>query len=1265
MSSKFKPLDITAPDDQKLDILPYPGLRPFEANESEIFFGRDQQIFSIADRLSESHIVTVVGPSGCGKSSLVRAGLLPKLKIGLISTAGPAWSTATMTPGTDPQWEFSKALHQTLKEYSDLDVKDIRHLLEHPENPITRILETANFPPTRNLIVLVDQFEELFRYDLHDERETKRFIETLLDVHNNPPSNFFLVLTMRTDYIGECSQFHGLPDIINDTLYLTPNLTGSELKEAIKNPASLCGGEIEEKLVDRLVNEMAAKDDQLPLMQHALLWMWIKAEPSVSSNIEKENKIFISEKDYLKFPIKGLNDALSNHANEIYENFEEEEKRTTQVLFRQLSDSDNRKREIRRPRTVKDVLEVGHMDMGVLENVIKQFAHPHVAFLRIPPDSVISLDTFIDIGHESLIRNWDKIRDEWNVQEAKSAECLINVIGSSAKYEKDNKFGTLAKGAVSDYEDTWKKDKTVFGWPSLWPDYKWGERYILKESDKEKDFHKANMYFVKSINFINKAKNKKRWFKILASLSVFFLIFSSLFFYNYSVRQDEKQIREEIRQLSRDIEKLDRQEDPKKSEFDYKFLNSVYEDIFKFERAFSRSFEINELDKISIIVKNEFDVSFANKTYKTVDIAVKQDDETIAISAMSNGMPGMLVVSKDAKVLINTIIPKSEIGKLIMDHPVIAFPDKKTVAMLGPDQKVRLWTLHQDNGQLLKPVSLKGDKGDNYVTSVFSQRGEYIYTLYRSNPADCNLENAFILIKRSLGSTESQNGSSKEKSLCLDFEGIKRNSQIKKILIGGSEDQYFIIYFSNGWTRIWNIKKQPVTQIRRMLTLGADQFAISPKGDLLAISSDIGIQVWEIEVKSTIEQTGSGRPPPESTRPLRRLRGHEDSVTLLSFLDDNLLVSGGADGSLRYWMPHHGEWTHKYQFPDVDETIGRIVPLAINSRGRRTIIDYKGRVFQWPQHDWDKSHSYPLKIIQLEKEPSSVAIYRKEREAIFIVGFTDGSLHFWDDSSNNEKDLNCKITNPVKIIALSNDGHQYVAADNSGIIYKGSIEAGGRSCETIGTVTGQKIISLAISGPKVAVATSDGSIKEYGGNNIMPSFDVGLKLDSTFQLKYEKSNSSETLTGFTRDGQKWTANLGLENNIEAMGSSDILVSKHNTESEKEIIFSNFTYSPHGSLFFGIEGSSLIFGNITSMKNSQNLNKIFENITTRGPDVASNTSSIKDVNFSCNDNYPDCALGIVASTPGNFWEKKGYLVIMNLKNTPKDLIDLEMKGKEPE
>src|SRR3954469_10161010 len=103
----------------KEDIItePYPGLRPFQQNESHLFFGRDEQVDKLLEKIQDSHFVAVIGPSGCGKSSLVKAGLIPALKTGYILDAGSTWRIVEMRPGYKPFYNLAKALSKSFTQH--------------------------------------------------------------------------------------------------------------------------------------------------------------------------------------------------------------------------------------------------------------------------------------------------------------------------------------------------------------------------------------------------------------------------------------------------------------------------------------------------------------------------------------------------------------------------------------------------------------------------------------------------------------------------------------------------------------------------------------------------------------------------------------------------------------------------------------------------------------------------------------------------------------------------------------------------------------------------------------------------------------------------------------------------------------------------------------------------------------------------------------------------------------------------------------------
>ena len=276
---------------------PYPGLRPFliseESDESLIFFGRKEQIHDLLDRLGNTHFMAVLGPSGCGKSSLVKAGLIPALDSGLIYHAGANWVSAEAEPGSAPINNLAKAIADALSSGQRAEAGDkvptAEVLAERMYASTTALVDLAEELPdlledNTNLLILVDQFEEIFREDLAQRDEDAQLINLLLNVFNMRPEGLYVVITMRTDYLEQCATFHGLPEALNQSQYLTPRLNPQQLSDSITGPIELrhYGGKVEPKLARKILSEMTSSSgydpDLLPLMQHALFWMWRKAQ---------------------------------------------------------------------------------------------------------------------------------------------------------------------------------------------------------------------------------------------------------------------------------------------------------------------------------------------------------------------------------------------------------------------------------------------------------------------------------------------------------------------------------------------------------------------------------------------------------------------------------------------------------------------------------------------------------------------------------------------------------------------------------------------------------------------------------------------------------------------------------------------------------------------------------------------------------------------------------------------------------------------------
>lgn len=255
---------------------PFPGMRSFDMNQTHLFFGREQQIFKLLNKLRTHHFVTVVGASGAGKSSVVRAGVIPMLYGGgFMADLDSAWKIVTLRPGNSPIRNLAESLNQTgvladLVEPEILRLQLIRDTLSKNSEGLNTFYELSGL--TDKLLVVVDQFEELFRLQKDSDRlddESTSFVKLLVAAARN--AQIYILVTMRSDFIGACSVLPDLAEVINDGQYLIPRMSRDELAKAISCPVSVVGAKIDPHLVTDLLNFLNDNSSELPVLQHALM----------------------------------------------------------------------------------------------------------------------------------------------------------------------------------------------------------------------------------------------------------------------------------------------------------------------------------------------------------------------------------------------------------------------------------------------------------------------------------------------------------------------------------------------------------------------------------------------------------------------------------------------------------------------------------------------------------------------------------------------------------------------------------------------------------------------------------------------------------------------------------------------------------------------------------------------------------------------------------------------------------------------------------
>jgi energy-coupling factor transporter ATP-binding protein EcfA2 len=393
---------------------PYPGLRPFEANEWSIFFGRERMIDEVIERLARDRLVVIHGASGSGKSSLVRAGVMPKLARQHLRH-GAAWLTSALRPSGGPLWNLAAEFARLEQRAEDLArIETIHGLFNRRDATLASVAGELDGVAGKSLCVLVDQFEELFRYEKETSREEAELFVDLIGraekALDGEPSratvDVHVIVTMRSEFLGECARFDGLAETINRTQYLVPRMDDDALLRAVRRPALMFNGFVPEALAQRLVASVRGREDELPLLQHGLMLMWDAAARGKTAGRIELDGAMVEEAG-------GLAELLSGHADRVMDAAAPDagRARIVEAMFRELTDVNAEGSAIRRPRSLRDLAAVAATTPDELRSLIEAFRKTGVSFLTPYPPAPLPENAIVDISHEALIRCWRRIAD--------------------------------------------------------------------------------------------------------------------------------------------------------------------------------------------------------------------------------------------------------------------------------------------------------------------------------------------------------------------------------------------------------------------------------------------------------------------------------------------------------------------------------------------------------------------------------------------------------------------------------------------------------------------------------------------------------------------------------------------------------------------------------------------------------------------------------------------------------------------------------------
>ena len=409
----------------------------------------------------------MVGTSGSGKSSLVRSGLIPSLQSGFMASAGSSWRIAIMRPGEDPIGKLAAALAEPQvlggpDEHADTNRVLLEVTLRRSTLGLIDAVRHARLPAGDNLLVIVDQFEELFRFRAArhsaNRDEAINFVRVLLQAASQRERPIYLVLTMRSDFIGDCMNFPGLPEAVNAGLYLVGRMSREGLRAAITGPVAVAGGSIAPRLVNRVLNDLGDDHDQLPLVQHALMRTWDHwAARQTDGPIDLEDYVAVGT----------FAEALSKHAEEAYqETVARGLGATAEKIFKALTDRVTDPRGVRRPTAIAELAEIVEAGDSAVIEVVDRFRAPGRSFLTPPAHVPLSPQSIVDLSHESLMRCWSRLI-AWADEERASAASYVRLSQAAAWFEEGS--AGVWRNPELEFAVRWREQNA--------PTRAWAERY--------------------------------------------------------------------------------------------------------------------------------------------------------------------------------------------------------------------------------------------------------------------------------------------------------------------------------------------------------------------------------------------------------------------------------------------------------------------------------------------------------------------------------------------------------------------------------------------------------------------------------------------------------------------------------------------------------------------------------------------------------------------------------------------------------------------
>ncbi|WNF13017.1 hypothetical protein [Microcystis aeruginosa] len=1090
---------------------PYLGLRKFEVDDKDRFFGRDNWIIELTDYLKQKNVLLLLGASGSGKSSLVQAGLIPKLKDDF---GANRLVNLTFVPDVNPFESFYGCLlANRYKQYQAKLAQAVK------EDTLIKVVE--GLKNNSDLwFIFIDQFEELFTRTPKTERDI--FIKSLIKLIENNNSLVKIVMTIRADFLDKLSPYPSLGKIHDQYSKMLTDMDESELRLAIAEPAARNGVIFEKGLINQIIADFYEQAGSLPLLQYTLDLLWQK------NHIQER---VLNNKIYQE--IGGVTGALEKQADKIYGKFNEQQRKAAEEIFLELISLEGEKAVSR--RADKSSFEQEEMQREVLYQLIDN---------RLLVSKGEDGKATVEVAHEALLRSWKVLQDL--IREKEEIIVLRSRLYADAKQWDD----LQKQDAVKASSELWGgskltrivnliKEKSLSNLDSVAVKFIKASYHYQKQREKieagrkrrevDTELSLANSLSGYSLYLFNEGKELEAFVEAIKAGKILQKHNAS----NTKVIDALQKILVEGRESNRLVGHNDGVWSVSFSP-DGKTLATGSEDktikLWNVETG-------QEIRTLTGHNDGVWSVSFSSdgKTLatgsedKTIKLWNVETGEEIGTLSGHNGSVYSVSFSPDGKTLVsgsadNTIklwnVETGQEIRTLTRHPSSVYsvsfsPDGKTLVSGSGDNTIKLWNV--ETGQEIR--TLKGHDGD--VNSVnFSPDGKTLVSGSGDNTIKLwNVETGQEIrtLKGHDSSVTSVNFSPDGKTLVsgsadntIKLWNVETGQEIRTIK--GHDSYVWSVNFSpDGKTlvsgssektiKLWNVETgQEIRTIK-----GHDSYVwsvnFSPDGKtLVSGSSEKTIKLWNVETGQEIRTikghnsyvwsvnfspdgktlvSGSADNTiklwnVETGQEIRTIKGHNSYVWSVNFSPDGkTLVSGSSEKTIKLWNVETGQEIRTLKGHD-----SYVISVNFSPDGKTLVSGSADKTIKL----WNVETGQEIRTLSGHNSDINSVSFSPDGKTL-VSGSADKTIKLWNVETGQEIRTLSGHNSDINSVSFSPDGKTLVSGSYDKTIKLWNVETG-QEIRTLSGHNGEVLsVSFSSDGKTLATGSRDNTIKLWNGSN--------------------------------------------------------------------------------------------------------------------------------------------------------------------------------------